>query len=44
LTLTPIFSQAVYFHFTNIKRSHCFDRRVLSDDLSRYFEWQFCVK
>jgi len=39
VTLTPIFSRAVYFHFTNIKWRHWFDRRVLPKDLSTYFEW-----
>jgi len=42
LTLTPIFSRAVYFHFTNIKWCHWFDMCVLPDewdDLSTYFEW-----
>jgi len=42
--LTPIFSQAVYFHLANIKWRHRFDRRVLPDDLSTYFERWFCVK
>jgi len=36
-TLTPIFSQAVYIHFTNIKWRHWYDRRVLPDDLSTFF-------
>jgi len=35
---------AVYFNFTNLKRRHWFDRHILPDDLSIYFEWLFCVK
>jgi len=37
--LTSIFSQAVYFHFTNITWCHWFERRVSPNDLSIYFEW-----
>jgi len=37
--LTPIFSLAVYFHFKNITWLHWYDRRVLPDNLSIYFEW-----
>jgi len=43
-TLTPIFSWAVYFHFTNIKGRHWFEKRVLPDDLSIYFEWLYYDK
>ena len=34
----PIFSWAVYFHFTNIKWRHWFDLYVLPDEISTYFE------
>jgi len=39
LNLKPIFSRALYFHFTNIKWRHWFDRHVLPEYLSTYFEW-----
>ena len=38
------FFATVYFHFTSIVWCHWFDRRVLPDDLTIYFEWTFWIK
>jgi len=40
-TLTPVFSRAVYFHFTNLKWRHWFDRCV---GLFSYLPYVHCLK